>query len=414
MKKCILAVMVFMLAACATGQKQNTQTAQNISSGTQNMTFSVGPDETLNYPPSLTTLPDEHTTFFQPTAGSDTYTVFAATFPKTGGAVVLGTEDLKTFTFPAGYSSSAPVMSPTLLFTKCKPSFDPQFDLNYSAPGSVVQDPTRSPGNLIMIYEAENHCPGGVWQQPFYATVGIARSSDNGKTWPQPVDSELGGTDRYVALKPSVPEPTTAEQPPMAMGDALPSAFVDGKYLYVTYSLSGPGHDGFVRVARAALGGSGPLSFSKWYQGAFSQPGVGGLDSGMLPSKGCNGYQLDGQISYSDPLAKYLFTFVCVSYQKDANGTSQPTQAAWYFSTATSLDTQNWTDPQMIQNSEFPAAGACGSDGNGTLFDGWYPSFMSPKAALGHLSKEGQVFFMNGCNIGKRTFMSRTFTITVP
>jgi hypothetical protein len=44
-------------------------------------------------------------------------------------------------------------------------------------------------------------------------------------------------------------------------------------------------------------------------------------------------------------------------------------------------------------------------------FDGYYPSFMSPSHAAGHLGKTGLVFFMNGCNV-KRKFQSRTFTIT--
>ena len=47
-------------------------------------------------------------------------------------------------------------------FTTCKATYDPEFDLNYASPGSVVQDPTRPAGNFIMIYEAENHCPGAV------------------------------------------------------------------------------------------------------------------------------------------------------------------------------------------------------------------------------------------------------------
>ncbi len=412
MRKYILGFIAFMLIGCTPSQAQPTSQATHTSASNTNITFTVGPDQTLNYPSNLTTLSDEHTTFFPPAPGSDTYLVFAATFPKTGGAVVLETKDLKTFDFPTGYSSSAPVMSPTLPFTKCKSTYDPEFDLNYSAPGSVVQDPTRPAGNLIMIYEAENHCPGGVWQQPFYATVGLARSSDNGKTWPQPIDSETGGTDRYVILKRSDSEPTTAEQPPVAIGDASPSAFVDGNNLYVTYTATGTGSDGILRVARAALGGNGPLNFSKWYQGAFSQPGVGGSDSGMLPSKGCNGYQANGQISYIDLLSEYLFAFVCVSYQKNASGTSEPTTAAWYFSTATSLDSENWTEPQMIENSQYPITQACASDGGGAAFDGWYPSFMSPGTSSGHISTKGLVFFMNGCNTGKRTFLSRTFTIT--
>ncbi len=203
----------------------------------QGITFEVGPDEALIYPPSLVDLPDEHTTFIPRAFGLGGYLVFGASRVEGGvdtraGTVVLETKDLHTFTFAHGYSS--PVMFPPLPFTTCKlpiGTYDPEFDLNYAAPGTVVQDPTRRPGNLIMIYEAENHCPGGEWQQPFYATVGFARSSDNGKTWPQPVDSEFGGPDRYPILKISEPEPTDLENPPMALGDATPSAFVDGKYL---------------------------------------------------------------------------------------------------------------------------------------------------------------------------------------
>ncbi|MGD0947975.1 MAG: hypothetical protein ABSA52_11130 [Candidatus Binatia bacterium] len=394
---------------------QAVDNALNGCAAAQGITFSVGPDEALTYPSDLTSLPDEHTTFIPPPAGSDTYLVFAATFGATTGApVVLETTDLQTFTLAAGYTQ--PVMSPPLHFTTCKSSYDPEFDLNYAAPGSVVQDPTLPPGNLIMIYEAENHCPGGVWQQPFYVTVGFTRSSDNGNTWPQPVDSELGGPDRYPVLKISTPEPTTAEQPPVPLGDALPSAFVDGNNLgnnlYVTYHFVGPGSDGLARVARATLGGDGQLSFLKWHNGAFSEPGIGGLDSGVLPSHGCTGYQDMAHISYNDALGVYLMTFVCVSLEQGPTSVSEPYQAAWYFSTATSLDDQNWAAPQLIENSQFPVTQACGIDGSGAAFDGWYPSFVSPGAAADHTSASGRVFFMNGCDTGKRTFMSRTFAIT--
>ena len=147
----------------------------------QTISISVGPDQTLNYPSNMTILPDEHTTFFPPAAGSNSYTVFAAgNVGSLKGTVVLQTTDLTSFTPASGYNS--PVMSPPVAFTSCNPVYDAEFDENYSDPGSVLQDPTRPPGNLMMFYEAENHCPGGVWQQPFYASMGFARSSDNGVT----------------------------------------------------------------------------------------------------------------------------------------------------------------------------------------------------------------------------------------
>jgi len=185
------------------------------------------------------------------------------------------------------------------------------------------------------------------------------------------------------------------------MGDALPSAFVDRNFLYVTYLFAGPGGDGQIRVARAKLGSSNQLDFKKWYNGAFSQLGIGGLDSGVLPLVVCQGQNM-AQISYNDALGLYMLTFVCKS---------RADQAAWYFSTATSLERQDWTIPKIIENSQLPMTGPCGKNDTGKLFDGWYPSFMSPGAAAGHLSKTGFVFFNDGCNSGPRTFMSRTFII---
>ncbi len=114
------------------------------------------------------------------------------------------------------------------------------------------------------------------------------------------------------------------------------------------------------------------------------------------------------QISYDDVLGVYLMTFVCFSPD------SSPPQAAWFFSIATSLDEQDWTPPQMIENSQFPVITACGGQGTGNQFDGWYPSFMSPGFAAGHLSRSGHAFFQNGCDTGARTFTSRRFTITGP
>jgi hypothetical protein len=373
------------------------------------ITMSVGPDEALAYPSNLPSLPDEHTTIFPPAAGSTAYRFFASSSLTGGnsGTVVLETTDLQTFNFAAGYSNQ--VMSVPVRFTTCNPSYDSEFDENYAGPGSVVQDPTLPLGNLIMIYEAENHCPGGVWQQPFYATVGLARSSDNGKTWPTPANAEFGNAARYPVLKLAAAEPA-AEPAPAAMGNAIPSAIVDGNYLYVTYvAPQGPGvtSDGKLRIARAQLGGNGQLVFAKWNNGAFSTPGIGGTDSGFRPSGDCVGGQGMPSISYLDAPKLFLLTFVCRSVAQ--------AQAAWYFSTATSLDLQDWTVPQLVRNSQYALIDPCPgqTDSDGMSFDGWYPSLMSPGAASGHIAQSGYAFFLSGCDTGKRTFMRRTFAISI-
>ncbi len=377
-------------------------------------TFSVSTDQALTYPdaapsPYLLDLPDEHTTFIPSASGSAPYLVFGASRVSGGtesaGAVVLQTADLTTFTFATSLGYNPQVFSSPVAFTACNPTYDTEFDENYAAPGSVVQDPTLPPGNLIMIYEAENHCPGGVNQQPYYATVGFARSSDNGKTWPSPANGPLGNAARHPVLVSNNPEPSTSHPP---MGNAIPSALVDksldgNQYLYVAYTYHSSTADGLIRVARAKLGGD-PVTFLKWYNGSFSQPGAGGLDSGVPPGGGCgaNVLQEQPQISFNDDLGLYLLTFVCQS-----NGS-----AAWYYSTATNLDIEDWTAPQLIANSRFPFVPNCGDGGiSGNEFDGWYPSFVSPGAAAGHTKLAGTVFFQKGCDTGSRVFSSRTFTI---
>ncbi|HUH83748.1 MAG TPA: hypothetical protein VLX85_04020, partial [Stellaceae bacterium] len=86
---------------------------------------------------------------------------------------------------------------------------------------------------------------------------------------------------------------------------------------------------------------------------------------------------------------------------------------AWFYSTATSLERQDWTPPQMILNSQHTVS-PCTNNTNGSTFDGWYPSFVSLGADAGHTRLTGRVFFMNGCDTGlDRTFMARDFVIGI-
>jgi uncharacterized protein (TIGR03437 family) len=402
-----LVVTLSLLAPVPTAFAQQTPSLQIKS-------FSVGPDQTLTYPNSssganqLAGFADDHTTFFPPAASGAPYLIFggaeAGVGSDTWGTVVLQTTDLLTFDFAPGYNF--PVLTSPNHFTVCKPP-DTEFDENYAAPGSVLQDPTLPAGNLMMIYHAENHCPGGVWQMPFYATVGFARSSDNGKTWPAPESGALGGPSRYAVVQSPDPPPTV---PHPALGDAAPSAFVDKSasgdyYLYVTYAyFSSSGQA--VRVARAKLGAD-PLTFMKWYNGSFSQPGIGGLDSDVMPSTGCGSANQDTpEISYNDDLGLYLMTFLCYS------GPTGARVGGWYYSTATSLDLEDWTAPQLIQNSQYPNTMPCPGETTGNDFDGDHPSTLSPGAASGHTKLTGYIFLTHiTCDLATRQFSARTFTI---
>jgi hypothetical protein len=375
--------------------------------------FSVGTDSATTYPGNLPSFPDEHVTFV-PSAAANGYLVFASSSLTggVGGAVVLQTEDLQTFSFATSLGYADQVMTPPVAFTKCNPTYDSEFDENYVGPGTVIADPTLPAGNLIMIYEAEKHCPGGVNQFDYYATAGLARSSDNGQTWPPPTAAELGGANRYPVLKSATLEPTQAENPQVNLGNAIPSAAIDGSFLYIVYeyvtSPTSPPNN-MMRVARANLvtdNVGGTLRFHKWYNGAFSQDGIGGLDTSPLPSLGCNGVQKQASLAFDDDLGLYVMVFLCLD--------GAQSQGGWYYATATSLTLENWTAPQLISGSLMPWLNPCSGDSaGGTQFDGFYPSLMSPAAAQGHIHNTGRIYFLNGCDGGpNRAFEYREFTIT--
>ena len=327
-----------------------------------NVVFSVAPNnQTLYYPSTMQYLPDEHTTIMpvprlrgepnarQPAAPDYLFFV-AANNSNYGGTFVLKTTDLIHFDFAQNYGSAAvhgnAVMWPPNEFTDCQYTGATVFDQNYAAPGTVLQDPTRPPENFIMIYEAEQHCPagpGGQFEFPYWASVGLARSSDGGKTWPQPGQY---GADRYAAVTLAGTEPPTPHPP---WGDAVPSAFIDdvrhkcdddqearckqkGYFIYAVYYFNGSpslNPDGYMRIARAKLGGDGSRQFKKWYVdpktkiGGWTEDGIGGLDSGFTPALGCTepAYQINGQISYIDALRVYLLTYVCARLQRQSDGT---------------------------------------------------------------------------------------------
>ena len=213
-------------------------------------------------------------------------------------------------------------------------------------------------------------------------------------------------------------QPLTAK-----FGEQEISGFVDdvggnpNPYLYI--------NSGDVRVARAQLnGGTAPLSFLKWNGTSFASPGLGGVETSVLPSgafENCGApeqSQFGSSISYVDSTQQYLLTFVCVSPGDPALGeiASSPRGAAWFFSTSYDLSDQSqWSTPSEVEGSWniFDTTGGCPD------YNGWYPTLMSPDKNPGHLSMNGYVFYLWGCQGGGtpgetpgRQFSSRAFRIT--
>ena len=344
---------------------------------------------------------------------------------------------------------------------------DQTFDMHYASAGSIVKDPTAAPGSTLMVYEGTNACignPGGniFGDNDDYISLGIATSIDYGRSWPtyrgtptfdfvplpavnqtQAPNAPMGAWGQDVcfgncttnnAIPPTsygryaVVTPTTSLDSLMKKGVALTnkfgeqeiSGFVDDassdstRYLYVNW--------GSAKVARAQLnGGSTRLSFKKWNGQAFGSSGIGGEETSVLPAGAFTNCEAPAQnqfgssISYVEQTHQYLLTFVCISTGDPQFGPNQSGAnrgGAWFWSTSNDLSDQTqWTPPTEIPGSwsEFDNSGDCAD------YKGYYPTFMSPEKSAGHLSLNGYVFYLWGCQgggtPGGRQFSSRAFKI---
>lgn len=145
---------------------------------------------------------------------------------------------------------------------------------NYAAGGPIYND--ADTGNLIMIYHFEKHRAGDPTR--FYSGLGMAKSTDGGNTF-----SDIGEIVTANVSYDSVNCPTIVEM----MGGAY--TIKDG-YMYVYFAdYLESGEMNSLSVARASLSdiltaaaGGNATSFSKYYSGTFSQPGIAGLSSSLI------------------------------------------------------------------------------------------------------------------------------------
>ena len=224
------------------------------------------------------------------------------------------------------------------------------FDADYAGPGSVF--PAANGHDLLMIYHAENHLFSGTDYPgtPFYAGIGLARSSDGGQTW-QREGEILSGHD-----------PQGSTQPATGAGALTPSAVATGGFIYVCFREIDlqSGVNGYA-LARAPVSSDGaPGSWEKYDQGTFSTPGLGGaftpLNIVLDPS--APGDERQPNISFN----VYLNSFVMVTV---GNGGIYA---------LTSPDLINWSAATLAFAAPIPDATAGSQNGPRN----WDPTLMSP------------------------------------
>jgi hypothetical protein len=224
------------------------------------------------------------------------------------------------------------------------------FDADYAGPGSVF--PAANGSDLLMIYHAENHLFSGVDYpaSPFYAGIGLARSSDDGMTW-QREGEIISGHD-----------PQQATQAATGAGAFTPSAIEIGGYIYVCFretdlqsNVSG------YAVARAPVSSDGaPGSWGKYSQGSFSTPGLGGAFTplNIVLDPTVPGDERQPNISFNT----YLNAFIMLTV---GNGGMYA---------LTSPDLVSWSAATLVFAAPAPDATAGSTNGPRN----WYPTLLSP------------------------------------
>lgn len=174
---------------------------------------------------------------------------------------------------------------------------------DYAAGGPIYQEP--STGTLLMFYHAERQIvpPGYI---PFYSELGIARSTDGGSTW-----IDLGPIITIHTPFSSEYFQGSRESFDIGGGDYL----VIGGYFYVYFRdlIQDGGRHTLVNLAiararvsdvvDAAVKKSTVIPWTKYFNGAWTEPGMGGRSS---PLETDNHDLFWGDVSYNSHLGKYI------------------------------------------------------------------------------------------------------------
>lgn len=311
--------------------------------------------------------PDEHMSYFRRTDGTARVFWAGGTAAGTGETVAMETDDFSDF---------APLMaSGDLALAVFGPSGPGSnaFDADYAGPGSIVR--ASNGRDLLMFYHAENHLFAGVHYsfEPFYASIGLARSPDDGVTWYRA--GQIVSSD--------APHPTGAS-PREAMGTGSPSAIVYRGYIYLFYLDIAPPNTrpDVIHVARSPVATDGrPGSWQKFYDGSFSEPGLGGASTPVVGPVAPVGRTISAafpDVSYNTYLKSFLMAF--------------QTSDGFYY--ATSRDLLSWTVRGRF--FKFPAGEDHMKKGQ-TIYT--YPTLISPEQPNDQLtSRTGYLFYAKGVN----------------
>ena len=260
-------------------------------------------------------------------------------FPDGGITVLPGSSGYRVLV-AAGISSylleGPDVTSLRLVKQVLEPGPKGSFDNGYAGIYGAWNDPQT--GEIRAIYHAEdqegmNRLPNGV--NGFYASVGLAISGDEGSTFRK--------AGRILAGH----QPKNAQGRP-DQGCGEPSLVPDQghHFLYCYYTdHTREGNRGVqIGLARSPIADKGaPGSWMKYYEGAFSEPGLGGRETPVVAARPAAD-ALFPNVTYSKALGKYAMVFNILYYADLREG---QTAKGGIFG-AFSEDLIHWSSPQLL------------------------------------------------------------------
>jgi Concanavalin A-like lectin/glucanases superfamily/Domain of unknown function (DUF4185) len=192
---------------------------------------------------------------------------------------------------------------------------------NYTAGGPVYRDP--STGTLYMFYHAEK------WDGDFvnfWSLIGMAKSTDGGNTW-----NDLG-----EIVTPNCPFGSRNHE--ITGGTFV----IVGDYFYLYFRDCVAGSEINLAVARArvddvmtAANSNNVTVWTKYRNGNWSQPGIGGTSSGLESGNPWTNFM---SVSYNEHSGKYILVVVCSGNNWDLCITESSDGLSW--STRVKIDSE--------------------------------------------------------------------------
>ena len=197
----------------------------------------------------------------------------------------------------------------------------------------------------------------------WFRRLGLATSTDQGAHWRYLGDIITSDFSTDIA--------DFAGAPAFQTGPGDPSLFADWAHsmVYISYTTFWADVNTGARteqtdIARCPMASiTGLTCWHKWDYGNWTQPGLGGHNASIFPGED------NAAISWDS----YLNAFVAIGHS---------TNWASYISTATSLDTQNWTPPQHFIDD--------------SLMHGWYVFLSDENGDPFHLDQDFRVYSSGG------------------